>query len=96
MFNCEEEVFKIAAVYIHRFASTGRIPLKFENVHRILFAACNVARKYHIDGDGFNPYYAYVAGVSPAELMDLDILFCEAIKYDLFISDFRTFIENKI
>lgn len=82
-FYCEPNTFLIALVYIERL--NKHIPIKHNNVHRILLVACVLARKYHEDDGYTNAHYAIIGGLCTKELCLLEMYFCKLIGYKLFV-----------
>jgi len=86
-FQCDHNTYIIAAIYIDRFVRKGTIPLNVYYIHRIVLAACIIARKYHEDEGRYQYEYAEIGGVSPKELMVLEMTFCDYLEWDLYVGD---------
>ena len=84
-FYCEPNTYRIALIYIQRL--NAYIPIKFENVHRVLLVACVLARKYHEDFGYNNEQYAKIGGIDMKELFLLELDFCKRIEYNLFVKN---------
>lgn len=83
-------VYLAAVGYIHRLCvSDLAVPATNRTVHRLTLAAIRVAAKALEDNKWAQERVAKVGGVSPQQLMNLEITLC-------FLLDFELFVDEKI
>ena len=77
--KCSEELFITALVYLDRIrtAKSPKICFKLTsfNAYRLILASIVIAQKFHEElGDHYsNKFYAHVGGVSPKEMMAIEL-----------------------
>jgi len=89
-FDCSEECFIIAMIYIERL--TGRNKNFFINdfnVHRLILTSVMIATKYYDDQHFDNSYYCRVGGLSLKEINELE-------RELLVMINFNTHVENEL
>uniref|UniRef100_A0A7S3PKS8 Cyclin-like domain-containing protein n=2 Tax=Sar TaxID=2698737 RepID=A0A7S3PKS8_9STRA len=78
----------ISMIYIDRICGKHtEFALSIDNIHRICMSAMLVATKFLEDEVFPNCFWSRVAGVSLAELNNLEKTFCHRIDFDLWVTD---------
>ena len=75
----------LSIIYIDRFCELNGYILSLNNIHRILLAACLLSIKFNEDININTKYYANIAGVSVADLNNLEHYFYIKLNFSLYI-----------
>ena len=99
--KCSESTLVIALIYLERVLTTYRrecpaFQFTPRNIHRYIIGAVVVAFKWHEDKTYLNTIYASVAGVSLAEINNLEISVLLELKWATFVdaSEFESFLDR--
>jgi hypothetical protein len=84
-FQCSDTCFVLALVYMDRIARRKQeMKVSARCCHRLLLTSLVVATKFNDDEEHFsNAFYAKVGGLSPVDLLDLEVRFCEMLDWTL-------------
>ena len=82
----ENSTMIIVLIYLDRLTEISEIDLTYNNVHKLLLAACITAIKYNEDDFFSNKFYSKVGGVSQEETNLLEEEFCNCIEFSFFVS----------
>eukprot|EP00918_Siedleckia_nematoides_P033289 GHVU01072257.1.p1 GENE.GHVU01072257.1~~GHVU01072257.1.p1 ORF type:complete len:219 (+),score=38.92 GHVU01072257.1:402-1058(+) len=86
-FNCSNECFVLALVYIDRIVKLHQeFTVSILNIHRLLITSVMLAAKFFDDVYFSNAFYARVGGVKTREINNLEAHFLTLIGYQLFVS----------
>ncbi len=84
-FGCSESCYLLAVVYVDRLVKKG-YAVDERNIHRLMLAAVLAAAKYHDDpGHRSISDYARVGGVTPGELLTLELEFLARMGWRLHV-----------
>eukprot|EP00920_Eleutheroschizon_duboscqi_P028605 GHVT01069684.1.p1 GENE.GHVT01069684.1~~GHVT01069684.1.p1 ORF type:complete len:954 (-),score=185.22 GHVT01069684.1:329-3190(-) len=86
-FDCSNECFVLALVYIDRIMKLHeRFTVSILNIHRLLITAVTLAAKFFDDTYYSNRHYARVGGVRTKEINALEAHFLSLIQFQLYVS----------
>lgn len=85
--GCSQSAFVITLVFLHRAQVNRRdLALTHSNSHRLVAAALYLGIKYIDDIVYSSDHYAAVFGITIDELLDLEKLLLQVLRWDLFVS----------
>ena len=99
--ECSESTLVIALIYLERVLTRYHrecpaFQFTPQNIHRYIMGAVVVAFKWHADTPYTNSFFASVAGVSLAEINNLEMAFLLELKWATFVDalEFEDFLER--
>ena len=78
----------LAIIYIDKMCETQEYILSFNNIHRLILAACLISIKFNEDVQITNSYYAKIGCVSVELLNKLEYDFYISLKFNLVVDYF--------
>ena len=91
--KCTNECLISSYIHLNYLINKKDLILTYYNIHRLLLISIMVCTKFYEDEFYDNKMWSSIGGISLNELNTLEIIYCQLIEYNLYISslDFKNY-----